>query len=124
MRRAFVGDRRTEERSRFALVMLAEISAGTRPGEPGLRKGHVLGFASSSFALNGLHEYNRDFLLNAFNWLSEREYRVRVAPLQRGVAVLDLQRGRALPVLTYGLWLFLPGCCVAIGAFLAWRRRS
>lgn len=120
----FAFDSRTEERARFALVMLAEISAANKVGQPGLSKGRVLGFASSSFLLDGLHADNRDFLLNAFNWLAAREYRVRVAPLQHGVAVLDLQRGSALPVLTYSLWLFLPGCCVAIGAVLAWRRRS
>jgi hypothetical protein len=119
----YIFDPRTEERSRFALAMLAEVSVKGTPGSA-LRKGRVLGFATSSFLLDGLHSFNRDFLLNAFNWMAEREYRVRVAPLEKGRAYVDLQRGAALPVLTYGLWLLLPGMCVAMGAFLAWRRRG
>jgi len=120
----FAFDSRTEERSRFALAMLAEVSVKSSGPDTALRKGRVLGFATSSFLLDGLHANNRDFVLNAFNWMAEREYRVRVAPLEKGRAYLDLQRGAALPVLTYSLWLLLPGACIAMGAFLSWRRRS
>lgn len=125
----FAFDMRTEERGRLALAMLAEVSvarapAGSDSPDSTLRKGRVLGFATSSFLLDGLISNNRDFLLNAFNWMAEREHRVRVTPLQKGTAFLDLERGSALPVLTYGLWLLLPGACIAMGAFLAWRRRS
>lgn len=117
-------DKRTEERGRYALCMLAEVSTPVSDDSATARKGRLLGIASSTFLLDGLSGDNRDFLLNAFNWMAEREHRIRVAPLEHGRAFLDLQRGAALPVLTFALWLGLPGLCVAIGGFLAWRRRS
>ncbi len=117
-------DPRSEERERQRLCMLAEFSSGA-PFEDGtMKKGRVLGVASAGFFSDGLFPVNKDFLLNAFNWMASREYRVRVSPLERGESRLDLARSTALPVLSYVLYLGLPGLCVGIGLLVAWKRRS
>lgn len=119
----FAFDHTRERRDRHALAMAAELPTFTdADGEP--RRGRVLGIASASFLCDGLFDVNRDFLVNAFNWMAERDYRVRVTPLPRGESRLDLQRGRALPIVSYALYAGLPAVCMAVGLFLAWRRRS
>jgi hypothetical protein len=129
-------DYRSETRGRQRLGMLAELPAGLRTveateGAEGegdqrrtVQKGRVLGIASAGFFSNGQIDFNRDFLLNALNWLTAREYRLRVSPLSKRASRLDLARSSALPTLTWTLYLGLPGACMAVGLFLAWRRRS
>ncbi len=117
-------DPRVEERGRQRLCMLAELSSGTPLEDGTMKKGRVLGVASAGFFSDGLFPVNKDFLLNAFNWMASREYRVRVSPLERGESRLDLARSSALPVLSYALYLGLPGLFMAIGLVIAWKRRS
>ena len=113
-------DRGREERGRWSLCKVAYLrGAGT-----GLEnEGRILGIASAGFLGNGLFTVNRDFLLNSFNWLAERDHRVQVRPREFQPTLLDVERGHGLAILTYVLWLGLPGACIAVGIVLAWRRR-
>jgi hypothetical protein len=118
----FAFDRGREERGRFPLIMLARKAAPLDAGPDAPPDWRVLGIASATFLTTEL-SVNQDFLLNAFNWLTERDYRVRVSPRDPRVSVLDVRRGSALSVLSYVLWIGLPGLCLAVGATIAWRRR-
>lgn len=112
-----------EERDRYPLVMSKELRAAK--GEDGsVRQGRLVAVASAFFFADELLDLNRDFALNAFNWLAEREYRLSVSPLQRSQSFLDVQRSRARPILGYALGLGLPALCAAIGLAIAWARRS
>ena len=91
-------------------------------GEPG--QARVLGLASTGFFTNGTFDSNRDFIVNAFNWMAERDYRVRVSPRDPGVSFLDLRHGAALPVLGWTVRVVIPLASILVGAFFAWRRRS
>ena len=120
----FVLDHRAgEERDRFALACVAELPGRKDAAGSAVRKGRVLGVASSAFFENASFDFNKDFVLNAFNWLAEREYRLAVSPLARSETYLDLERGAARPVLSLALLLVLPGMCAVVGGFVAWRRR-
>ncbi len=116
---------RGESPGRQILVMYLELAGGRVRDDGELEKGRVLGLGNSRFCFNGLLGTNKDFLLNAFNWMDQdRNYRIRVTPLARPESRLDLRRSNALAVLTWSLYLGLPGLCVVIGCALAWRRRS
>lgn len=116
--------RKGETRERAALVCVAELRASTPSDGGAVRRGRVLGVASALFFENVDFAMNRDFWLNAFNWLTERDYRIAVSPLDRGESRLDLERGRARPILFYTLALGLPGLCAFLCAFLWLRRRT
>ncbi len=131
----FCDPRRGEKRGRATLVSAKELRVPDPAGSPGspasptsrggaVERGRVLAVASAFFFGNQDFSWNRDFALNAFNWLAERDYRVSVSPLKRGESFLDLERGHARPVLTYVLLGALPGACALVGAVVFLRRRS
>jgi len=116
---------RGETPERLNLIMYLELASGQKREGGEVKKGHVLGIGNAGFLSNSLIETNKDFLVNAFNWMDEdRNYRIRVSPLPRPESRLDLARSSALPVLTWTLYLGFPGLCLSVGLFLAWRRRS
>jgi hypothetical protein len=117
-------DPRAEERARTRLAMFAEAIVGVEQPDGAVEKGRVLGLASAGFFTNEAMGVNRDFALNAFNALVQREYRVRVTPLAHAESRLDLARSSALPILTYALYLGFPGLCLGIALFVAWARRD
>ncbi len=112
-----------EKRDRYTLVTAKEMRSFTTE-DGSLRQGRLVAVASAYFFGNGSLDVNRDFALNAFNWLARREYSLRVAPLARGERYLDLQESRARALLTYTLWLALPAVCAAIGLAIFLRRRN
>jgi len=113
-------ERTREERGRWSLCKVAYLHGGaTGPGQ----EGRILGVAGGSFFGNLLFTSNRDFILNAFNWMADRDHRVQVRVREVEPVVLDVARGGGLSVLTYVLWLVLPGMCIAMGFFVTWRRR-
>lgn len=65
---------------------------------------------------------NRDFVLNAFNWLAERDTRLVVRPRSTERPRLDVRNTSALSVMN-AVVLALPGLCVLLGIVVAWRRR-
>ncbi len=113
-----------EKRGRARLVMQAEFSPLLEGAEEAVRRPRILAIGSSTFCGNSYVPMNRDFLLNAFNWLAERDYRVRVSPREPGISRLDLQRGKTLSKLAYVLWLYVPASFILIGILVAWRRRA
>ncbi len=114
---------RGEARDRHWLAATNQLRA-TKAADGSVKQGRVLAVASAFFFDNESIDVNRDFALNAFNWLAEREYRISVAPLEKSLSFLDFERSRAKPVLTYSLWLGLPGLCASIGLLVFLRRRS
>lgn len=116
---------RDEVSGRQALVMEARLTTGRTLPSGEVRRGRVLGIASSGFLSNGLHDTNRDFLLNAFNTMdASRQWRIRVSPLPRPESHLDLERGTALHrlgLLAYGA---LPALAALTGLVLVYRRRG
>jgi hypothetical protein len=129
----FVLDPASERKERVSLAMLAQFPArSARTAEPeatagaprgARREARVLGLASASFFSNGLFDTNRDFMLNAFNWLAEREAKLSVRPRPRGASRIDLEHGSDLAVLTGALALGLPTLCGLVGVALALARR-
>jgi hypothetical protein len=112
-----------ERRGRHTLITTKELKS-TKAADGSVKRGRVLAIASAFFFDNDSIDVNRDFALNAFNWLAEREYRISVSPLAKSTSFLDFQRSSARPTLTYTLWLALPGVCAAIGFLIFLRRRS
>jgi len=110
-----------EQRDRYTLVTVKQLR--TQKADDGsVRQGRVLAVASAFFFDNDSIDVNRDFVLNAFNWLGEREYRIAVSPLEKSESYLDFERSSAKPILTYLLYLLVPGLSAAIGLVLLWRR--
>jgi len=113
-----------EGRERMRLAAARDLRATKDTATGAVRQGRVVGVASALFFANLDFNANRDFILNAFNWLAEREYRMAVTPLDRSTSFLDLERGNAKPVLVYSLWLGLPALSALIGGIVFLRRRS
>lgn len=113
---------RGEGRERHTLVTVKQLPAKKR-ADGSVQQGRIVALGSALCLGNALFDSNRDFALNAVNWLSAREYRIAVKPLPRGESRLDFQRSAAKPVLTYGLGLVLPGLFVLIGVLVFLRRR-
>jgi ABC transporter family protein len=114
---------RGEARGRQALVTAKQLRA-SKQADGSVRQGRVVAVASAYFFADQLLDVNRDFALNAFNWLAEREYRLAVRPLEKNLSFLDLERTRARPILAYTLWLGLPGLCAVLGLVVFLRRRK
>ncbi|MEX1024357.1 MAG: DUF4350 domain-containing protein [Planctomycetota bacterium] len=112
-----------ESRARRALALFAEYGLARIEGDE-FTGSRVIGVGTTMFAENRLFDANRDFLLNAFNHLAERDFRIGVTPRERREARLDLRSDSALATLSLALGLVLPGFFVVVGAVLAWRRRS
>lgn len=72
---------------------------------------------------NQLFDFNRDFVLNVFNWTSAREYRVAVAAKSPQVRRVDLSQPGALARVNNVAVYLLPLLCLALGSFMAWKRR-
>ncbi|MSR64011.1 MAG: hypothetical protein EXS08_16430 [Planctomycetes bacterium] len=112
-----------ERRERYTLVAVKQFGSA-KAADGSVSQGRVLGVASAFFFDNQSLDTNRDFALNAFNWLAAREYRISVRALEKTESYLDFARGNAKPILTYTLWLGLPGLCAGIGLLLFLRRRN
>lgn len=112
-----------EQRDRQTLITQKQLRA-SKAEDGSVRQGRVLAVASAYFFGNDSFDVNRDFALNAFNWMASREYRLSVRPLEKSLSFVDFERSSAKPVLTYCLWLALPGLCALIGVVVFVRRRS
>jgi hypothetical protein len=92
-------------------------ASGERP------EARVVALGSADALANHLFSSNRDFAVNALDWLAAREYRVRVAPRTAESRRLDLSQPEGLARVNFVAVLLLPGACLALGLFTAWRRR-
>lgn len=109
-----------EDQGRVRLAMAAEYPCST---DLGVVKGRLVGLPTPSFLDDRLFDYNRDFAVNLFDWLADRDFRVRVAPKNPLQSRLDVQRNpkltRLLKWLTYGP----PLAALLLGATLFFARR-
>jgi len=117
-----------EERARFPVALQAIFpplpTAKKRPvSDNGTRpESRVIVVGSSDAFANYWLPSNRDFVLNAFNWLAAREYRVHVAKANPETRRIDLKSGALARVTLVGVVL-LPGLCLVLGILTAWMRR-
>jgi hypothetical protein len=95
--------------------------AGPAPAEGERPRTRVLVLACPDALASEVFDRNRDFLLNAFNWLCARDFRVSIRPRPQDEVILEDEQALA----SIGrLAIFgLPGACLAVGLLLAWRRR-
>ena len=99
-------------------------AAGAPAGDGAERHGRVLVLGSPEVFTSSAMETNRDFALNAFNWLAAREYRLSVAPRAEVRRVLEVHQGDNLVKLRTVALFLLPGLCLALGLLTwHWRRR-
>jgi hypothetical protein len=108
---------------RFALAYAAQVSLGGAASQAGEEaQGRVIVLGSPELLSSSALETNKDFALNAFNWLAAREYRLSVAPRTEERRVLDVRRAENLVKLRALALFLLPGLCLVLGLF-TWHRR-
>jgi ABC-type uncharacterized transport system involved in gliding motility auxiliary subunit len=83
----------------------------------------VLAVGSGDALSNDLLARNRDFVLNAFNWLAQRDRRLAIRPREVERRLLDLSNTRSLATLNLMAWILLPALTAALGVVTALRRR-
>lgn len=117
-----------EARGPFALALQAVFP--TRKSPPAARvvpggrpEGRILCIGSSMALTNALLPTNRDFVLNAFNWASSREYRVSVGAKSSQARRLEVSQGTALARIHLVAVFLLPGAFLLLGLWTAWKRR-
>ena len=109
---------------RTALVYAAQLT----PAEGGAatdetRLGRLIVIGSPELLTSRLSKTNKDFALNAFNWLAAREYRLSVAPRVEEHRILDVRQGDNLVRLRSLVVFLLPGLCLILGLVTWYRRR-
>lgn len=116
-------DRETTDR-RLTLAMAAELSpvGADGPLPPELR-GRIVALGSPEMLSSRLMATNKDFALNAFNWLAAREYRLSVRTQSEVRRILDVQREGVLFELRSLVLFALPGLCLCLGLVTWYRRR-
>ncbi len=98
---------------------------GVEPDSAEERESRVLVLPCPDALGQELFDANRDLLLNAFNWLASRDFRVSVTPRDPSRAVLDLSDGGDMATMVRVASYGLPGACLLVGIlFGLWRRRS
>ncbi len=127
----FVLDNNREATGRFRLAMLSTFPVQPLPGETaapldadGLaREARVIGVSSPFFLANSTFTTNRDFILNAFNWLAERDFRVGVASRDPERSLIDLKQGNDFALLFHSSLWGLPAIFGLLGFATFLRRR-
>jgi hypothetical protein len=116
-------------RARFSLAMQVAFPPLKGAGEvkqrddPSRVECRVLALGSADALANHLVVANRDFLVNAFDWLASREYRVRVDSANRQARKLDLADPTPVGRVHTVAVLLLPGLCLVLGLATWWQRR-
>ncbi|QDU67217.1 GldG family protein [Engelhardtia mirabilis] len=124
----FIYEPKREDRSPAHLALAAQISVdGSSAVDGGLGAAdddaRIVAVGAASAFDDEFVTINLDFARNAFNWLVDRDLRIRVAERDPFEARIDTRRGTAFPVLSKVALFGLPGLCLALGCFVAWRRR-
>lgn len=118
-----------DERARFSLAMQVVfppvLDAGAAPaaGDPARAESRVLALGSADALANHLLTTNRDFVVNAFDWLASREYRVRVESTSRASRRLDLADPEPVSRVHTVTVILLPGLCLVLWLCTWWQRR-
>lgn len=102
-----------------ALVTVAPPEGGVaeRP------RARVVAFGSPDALANGALVHSRDLVLNCFNWLAARDWRLNVRPRDPDRRRIDLESTTALSTVKNVAFLGLPGLFALIGVVVAVRRR-
>ena len=129
-------DSRLEEGGSFILAMAGAFQAPEVEGPALVRElgaeeraaTRIVALGSPDALGNGeggVHpiDVNRDFALNAFNWLAARDHRLVIRPRVQVRRQLDLQNTNAQRTVNRVSTLFLPGACLMLGVLVWWRRR-
>ena len=126
---SYIYDEGKERTGPFTLAMTstfppAEMGPQLPPSADSVRREcRVLGVGAPDVFANGVFDTNRDFLVNAFNWAANREFRVSITPKARQDRRIDIGEDRTLFYLNLVAIWCLPLLSLAIGIFAAWRRR-
>lgn len=118
-------DQRGEESGPFAVAMaLAFPPEGSPPAAEGERRAaRVIALGAPDVFSNDVLGRNRDFVMNVFNWLAQRDYRLVIRPREVERRVLDLDNSHALTLLNVLAFGVLPGVCAILGVVVAVARR-
>lgn len=108
-----------------AILFPPQISAGPplRGTEDQRPQAHVFALGAAHCFVNANLEYDRDLLLNAFNWAADREWRVSVSVHNPELHRLDLQDQAKVSSTHFWIVIALPLLSLLLGLFTAWRRR-
>ena len=87
------------------------------------RAARVIALGAPDVFSNEILGRNRDFVMNTFNWLAQRDYRLVIRPREVERRVLDLTNTSALTVLNVLAFGVLPGLCAVLGLVVAVARR-
>lgn len=102
----------------FSLAMAGELKLDEA-------EARVVALGSGVMGANQLFgESSRDFMLNVFNWLAERDFNVRIGFRKDTRSQLDVVRGTEILWVRRFAWFGLPGALLLVGIVLAWRRRA
>jgi hypothetical protein len=115
-----------EETGPFAVAMALAFAppSGEGEGEGARRSSRIVAFTSPDALNNEMITTNRDFVLNAFNWLAARDERLVIRPRPIDRRLIDVRTTGKLSVLNAFATLGLPALCALLGVFVAWRRRK
>ena len=116
---------RDEPRGPLHVCMALELLAPKAPESADeIVKARIL-VVGTPEALNNLAivERNAPLLLNAFNWLTSREYRITIPTRTDDKRILEVGGGSNLRVFHTVAVILLPGLCAALGLGLWWWRR-
>ncbi len=120
----------SDARERFSIAMQVVFPPVREPGDapppssdPARVESRVLALGSVDALANHLVVTNRDFVVNAFDWLASREYRVRVDSTNREARKLDLADPVPVSRVHTVTVLLLPGVCLALGLVTWFLRR-
>jgi hypothetical protein len=124
-------DRRVEEgEPNFIVGVAATFPPLTGPrqreeaGQTERLSGRVVALGTADVMINDLMPANQALMLNCFNWLAERDWRLTLRPRDRVKRVLDVQTDkRPMARVTLVGTALLPGLCALLGVLLAWKRR-
>jgi hypothetical protein len=108
---------------KFTVACAVELTPGgeSKKNEELLR-GRVVVLGSPEFLSTAAMEANRDFALNAFNWLAAREYRMSVATQSQERNMIDVRQSDNLLKLRSLVLFGLPGLCALLG-LITWSLR-
>ncbi|MCY2961491.1 MAG: Gldg family protein [Planctomycetota bacterium] len=117
------------ERTRYSLAMQVAFPPVRNPdatlpsSDPARAESRILAIGSADALANHLLVTNRDFVVNAFDWLASREYRVRVESTNRESRKLDLSDPVPVSRVHTVTVILLPGLCLCLGLLTLWLRR-